>query len=108
MFASDLDFDLWTPEPAAAEQRRARRTSALKTLQKNQEMPRSWEDLVSGAELLGGELQDQLDALRAARKHGRYKRATQAIYRIQLLNNDLRGLARESRAWEASFAGFFD
>ena len=47
--------------------------------------------------LVADEIQGELDAVREARKLGRYKRTTQAIYRIQMGINDLRALAKGLR-----------
>lgn len=47
--------------------------------------------------MVAGEMQGELDALREARRIGRYKRATQTIYRLQQGINDLRALADEAK-----------
>lgn len=48
-------------------------------------------------DLVAQDMQEQLDVLRTARSEGKYKRATQAIYRIQSSLNDLRELSKHHR-----------
>jgi hypothetical protein len=48
-------------------------------------------------DLVAQDMQEQLDVLRTARSEGRYKRATQAVYRIQVALNDLRELSKYHR-----------
>ena len=47
--------------------------------------------------LVASEIQDQLDVIYEARKRGRYKRTSHALYRVQQSVNDLRALSKEAR-----------